>query len=85
PSEQPNNRTNEQGRSGVFVFVRVRFCSACSVLFGVFGFVRAPVRSFGLFGCVRPPVRSFGSFGLFSVICYLYSVLCTLFSKKANG
>ena len=47
---EPNKRTNEQGRSGVFVFVRVRICSDLFALFGVFAFVRfvrAPVRSFG--------------------------------------
>ena len=54
-----NKRTNEQGRSP---------CS-CSVLFGLFGFVRlvrfCSVCSvlFGLFGFVRAPVRSFGLFG----------------------
>ena len=63
-----NKRTNEQGRSGVFVFVRVRFCS---VLFGLFGFVRR-VRF------VRTPVRSFARFQ-FSLFSFPFS---ELYNKK---
>ncbi len=66
-----SERTNEQGRSGVFVFVRVRICSPCSLLFALFAplFVRS-VCSVSLF-----------SFQ-FSLFTFQFSVLCSLYSKK---